>query len=234
MKPPSKTLLALEVPRGVWGLASLLGARAKLAKGPRGDGRPVLLLPGLFNSDLSSVFLQRYLVSLGYRAEGWGLGRNLGMRTIGTDGARLHDRIAAFAAASGEPVTLVGVSLGGIMARFAAHRWPELVREVVTISSPYAGSPRATNVWRAFEFFTGDRIDAPHVVAHSALVAQAPPVPSTAIWSRSDGLVNGMICHDAEGRSVEVRSSHVGVQVRPAVLLAVAQVLGGAGEKRPV
>ncbi len=234
MKPPSKTLLALEVPRGAWGLASLLGARAKLAKGPRGDGRPVLLLPGLFNSDLSSLFLQRYLVSLGYHAEGWGLGRNLGMRTIGTDAARLHDRIAALAAASGEPVTLVGVSLGGIMARFAAHRWPDLVREVVTISSPYAGSPRATNVWRAFEFFTGDRIDAPHVVAHSALVAQAPPVPTTAIWSRSDGLVNGMICHDPDERSVEVRSSHVGVQVRPAVLLAVAQVLGGAGEKRPV
>ncbi|WP_010183842.1 esterase/lipase family protein [Sphingomonas sp. PAMC 26605] len=226
MRPPSKALLALEVPRGVWGLASLLGARAQLAKGPRGDGRPVLLLPGLFNSDLSGIFLQRYLVSLGYRAEGWGLGRNIGMRTIGTDGAHLHDRIAALAAASGEPVTLVGVSLGGIMARFAAHRWPELVREVVTISAPYAGSPRATNVWRAFEVFTGDRIDAPHVMAHSALVAQPPPVPTTAIWSRSDGLVNGMICHDPEARSVEVRSSHVGVQVRPAVLLAVARVLG--------
>ena len=234
MKAPSKALLALEVPRGAWGLASLLGSRSLLAKGPRGDGRPVLLLPGLFNSDLSGVFLQRYLVSLGYRAEGWGLGRNLGARTIGVDGARLHDRIAALAAASGEPVTLVGVSLGGIMARFAAHRWPELVREVVPISSPYAGSPRATNVWRAFEFFTGDRIDAPEIVAHSALVAQAPPVPATAIWSRSDGLVNGMICHDAAGRSVEVRSSHVGVQVRPAVLLAVAQVLGGAAVERQV
>uniref|UniRef100_UPI0035CBDE97 esterase/lipase family protein n=1 Tax=uncultured Sphingomonas sp. TaxID=158754 RepID=UPI0035CBDE97 len=226
VKPPSTALIALEVPRGAWGLASLLGARALLAQGPRGDGRPVLLLPGLFNSDGSGIFLRRYLVSLGYRAEGWGLGRNYGARTIGVDGEQLHERIAALHAATGEPVTLVGVSLGGIMARFAAHRWPDLVREVVTISSPFAGSPRATNVWRAFEMITGDRIDAPRVVEQSALIAQAPPVPTTAIWSRSDGLVNGMICHDEDGRSVEVRSSHVGVQVRPAVLLAVARILG--------
>lgn len=230
MKAPSAALLALEVPRGVWGLASLLGARALLAQGPRGDGRPVLLLPGLFNSDGSSIFLKRYLNSLGYRVEGWGLGRNLGERTIGTDGERLHARIAALAEASGAPVTLVGVSLGGIMARYAAHRWPDLVREVVTISSPFAGSPRATNVWRAFEFLTGDRIDEPRVVEQSALIAQRPPVPTTAIWSRSDGLVNGMICHDSDGRSVEVRSSHVGVQVRPAVLLAVARILGSGTE----
>lgn len=226
MKPPSKLLLALEVPRGAWGLASLLGARGRLAQGPRGDGRPVMLLPGLFNSDVSGTILRRYLAALGYRVEGWGLGRNLGTRTIGDDGERLFERIRALHAATGERVTLVGVSLGGIMARFAAHRCPDLVREVITISAPFAGSPRATNVWRAFELLTGDRIDAPRVLAQSALAAQAPPVPTTAIWSRSDGLVAGMICHDAGGRAIEVRSSHVGVQVRPAVLLAVARVLG--------
>ena len=227
MKPPSKLLWAMEVPRGAFGLASLGFARAKLSGAPRGDGRPVMLLPGLFNSDRSNMFLRRYLVALGYRAEGWGLGRNLGARAIGEDGTRLLARIRALHGETGERVTLVGVSLGGIMARFAAHELPEAVREVVTISSPFAGSPRATNVWRAFELVTGDRIDAPRVVAQSALVARALPVPATAIWSRSDGLVNGMICHDAACRSVEVRSSHIGVQVRPEVLLAVARVLGG-------
>ncbi|MDX5985984.1 MAG: alpha/beta hydrolase [Pseudomonadota bacterium] len=226
MKPPSKLLWALELPRGAWGLASLAGAHALLAQAPRGDGRPVLLLPGLFNSDVSGVFLRRYLRRLGYRAEGWGLGRNLGARTIGPDGERLLARIRALYDETGEPVTLVGVSLGGIMARFAAHRLPDTVREVLTISSPFAGDPRATNVWRAFELLTGERVDAPHVRAQSALVAEPLPVPSTAIWSRSDGLVNGMICHDAASRAIEVRSSHVGVQVRPAVMLAVARVLG--------
>ena len=226
MKPPSKRLWALEVPRGAFGLASLAFARAALARGPRGDGRPVMVLPGLFNSDRSNVFLRRYLGSLGYRAEGWGLGRNLGVRAIGAEGERLIDRIRALHEATGERVTLVGVSLGGIMARYAAHKAPDLVREVVTISSPFAGSPRATNVWRAFELLTGERIDAAEVIERSALIARTLPVPTTAIWSRSDGLVNGMICHDAACRSVEVRSSHIGVQVRPEVLLAVAQVLG--------
>ena len=228
MKPPSKRLWALEVPRGAFGLASLAFAGATLAQGPRGDGRPVLLLPGLFNGDRSNMFLRRYLVSLGYRAEGWGLGRNFGARAIGAEGDRLIDRVRALHDETGERVTLVGVSLGGIMARFVAHQAPDLVREVITISSPFAGSPRATNVWRAFEALTGERIDAPEVIARSALIAQPLPVPTSAIWSRSDGLVNGMICHDGDGRAVEVRSSHLGVQVRPQVLLAVAQVLGGS------
>ena len=227
MKPPSKRLWALEVPRGAYGLASLAFAKGMLARGPRGDGRPVMLLPGLFNGDRSNVFLQRYLRSLGYRADGWGLGRNLGARAIGAEGDLLFARIRALHDETGERVTLVGVSLGGIMARFVAHQAPDLVREVITISSPFAGSPRATNVWRAFEALTGERIDAPAVIARSALIAQPLPVPATAIWSRSDGLVNGMICHDGDGRSIEVRSSHIGVQVRPQVLLAVARVLGG-------
>ncbi len=233
MKPPSKLLWALEVPRGAFGLATLFGARRMLALGPRGDGRPVIVLPGMSNSDRSTLFLRRYLATLGYRAEGWGLGRNLGARTIGADGERLLARIGALHGETGERVTLVGVSLGGIMARFAAHRLPDTVREVVTISAPFAGSPRATNVWRAFELLTGDRIDSAHVVAQSALVARAPPVPATAIWSRSDGLVNGLICHDGECRSVEVRSSHIGVQVRPEVLLAVARVLGEPTDPPP-
>lgn len=226
LKPPSKLLWAMELPRGVWGLATLAAARPALARAPRGDGRPVLILPGLFNADRSNIVLRRYLRSLGYRAEGWGLGRNLGTRAVGRGGARLLSRIAALHAETGVPVTLVGVSLGGIMARFAAHRLPGMVREVITISAPFAGDPRATNVWRAFELLTGERIDAPSVRAQSALAARPLPVPSTAIWSRSDGLVNGMICHEPGGRAVEVRSGHIGVQMRPAVLLAVARVLG--------
>jgi triacylglycerol lipase len=227
MKPPSKLLYAIEFPRGAYGLATLMGARRMLARGPEGDGRPVMLVPGLFTTDRADFFLRRYLRRLGYRAYGWGLGRNLGTRTIGPDGEKLFDRIRALHAETGERVTLIGVSLGGIMARYAAHRMPEHVREVITISSPYAGSPRATNVWRAFELLTGDKIDAPRIVEQSEIVKQPLPVPTTAIWSRTDGLVNGLICHDDECRSIEVRSSHVGVQVRPEVLLAVAKILGG-------
>jgi len=225
--PPSKLLWAAELPRGMWGLAELLGARARLKAAPKGDGRPVMILPGLVNTDRSNLLLQRFLRRLGYRVEGWGLGRNLGTRAIGREGEVLMQRIAALHRQTGEPVTLIGISLGGIMARIAAHRAPASVREVITISSPYAGSARATNVWRSFEFFTGDRIDDDHVRAQAELAAKPLPVPETAIWSRSDGLVAGEICHAPETRAIEVRSSHIGVQWRAEVMLAVAGILAG-------
>ena len=219
--PPSKLLWAAEMPRALMGVAGFPRHRAALAAAPRGDGRRVILLPGLFNSDLSMTVMRRYLRGLGYRAEGWGLGRNLGVRSVGTDGERLTARIAA----AGEPVSLVGVSLGGILARMMAHRHPDLIREVVTVASPYAGDGRATNVWRAFEFVTGERLDDPAVAARSEAIAQPLPVPTTAIWSASDGLVNGAICHDPHARSIEVPSSHYLVQMRPEILIAVAEAL---------
>lgn len=222
---PSKALWAAELPRAAWMAATWWRHRAALAAAPRGDGRPVLLLPGLFNSDRSNAVMRRFLTRLGYRAEGWGLGRNLGAKTVGTEGEALIARVAALAAAAG-PVTLIGVSLGGIMARLVAHQRPDLVREVITVSSPFAGSGRATNVWRAFEWVTGERLNDPAVLARSARIAGPLPVPATAIWSRSDGLVAGSICHDAACRAIEVRSSHLGVQMKPEVLLAIANVMG--------
>jgi len=227
--PPSKLQWAQELPRALYGLASLPASRRVLLDAPVGDGRPVMLLPGLFNSDRANGLMRGYLRRLGYDARGWGLGRNFGTRTIGVEGERFLTALEKFSSESDAPVTLIGISLGGIIARFAAHRRPELVREVITIASPFAGDPRATNVWRAFELFTGDRVDSAHVAARRVEVAAPLPVPATAIWSRDDGLVNGNICHDPADttlHSIEVRSGHVGVQTRPAVLLAVAQVLG--------
>ncbi|HEU0067564.1 MAG TPA: alpha/beta hydrolase, partial [Sphingomonas sp.] len=181
---------------------------------PRPAGRRAArrwpLLPGLFNSDRSNFVLQRYLRRLGYVCEGWGLGRNLGVRTIGTDAQRLIPRIEVLAARHG-PVTLVGVSLGGIVARKIAHDRPDLVRAIVSVASPYAGSGKATNVWRVFEWVTGERLDDPAVIARSEALACPPPVPVTAIWSRSDGLVAGAICHDPTARCIEVRSGHLAV-----------------------
>ena len=228
--PPSKLLWAIELPRAFAGVPQLIAARQRLMAMPRGDGRPVMLLPGLVNSDRSNVVLRRYLNALGYRAEGWGLGRNFGGKAIGAEGEMLFDRIRRRHAETGERVTLIGVSLGGIMARLAAHRVTDAVREVITISSPYAGHPHATNVWRVFEFVSGEKVDADTVVRHRAEVLAPLPVPATAIWSRSDGLVNGMICRveDEPGcRAIEVRSSHLWVQMRAEVLEAVAGVLGG-------
>jgi pimeloyl-ACP methyl ester carboxylesterase len=201
--------------------------RDQLRDAPRGDGRPIMVLPGLVNSDLSNFVMRGFLNRLGYHAVGWGLGRNFGVRAVGADAELLIAKVEALYAEAGEKVTLIGVSLGGIMARIVAHRRPDLVREVITVSSPYAGPPTATNVWRGFELLTGEKIGDEAVKARGAEAAAAPEVPTTAIWSRSDGLVNGMICHDQHCRSIEIQSSHMGVQLKPATLLAIAGVLAG-------
>lgn len=222
--PPSRLLWAAELPRGAFTLGALL-LRGTPKEGPRGDGRPVLLIPGLVIGDRALIPMRRYLTRLGYQAETWGLGRNLGARTVGSENERLHARIEALAAARG-PVTLIGVSLGGLMARLAAHRLgPELVRQVISIASPYAAGPRATNVWRAFQLFTGERIDDPGLTARLAELARPLPVPTSAIWSASDGLVQGLACHDPHARSVRLRGSHLGVHFRASVLRAVAAEL---------
>ncbi|WP_448663238.1 esterase/lipase family protein [Sphingomonas sp. CJ20] len=227
LPPPGLALLA-EWPRAAWGLGRLAIGWRGLQDAPRGDGRPVMVLPGLFNTDRSNLVLRRYLNGLGYRAIGWGLGRNLGARTIGGDGARLFARVAEVHAEMGVPLTLIGVSLGGIMARIVAHRHPDMVRQVITISSPFAGSPTATNVWRQFQWLTGERISDAAVTQRLAEAARPLPVPSAALWSRSDGLVNGLICREPDGgdcRAIEIRSSHLFVQMKPETLRAVAALL---------
>ena len=224
--PPPKVLAASEVPRVAWMLATRWRHAAALAAVPKGHGGAVMILPGLFDADGSSLVLRRFLSGIGYRAEGWGLGRNLGIKSVGHDAELLIAQVEALYADAG-PVTLVGVSLGGIMARLVAHRRPELVARVVTVSSPYAGSGRATNVWRAFEWATGERVDDPAVIARSEAIAAPLPVPCTAIWSPRDGFVNGFICHDPSAEAVEVNSGHLGVHIHPEVLLAIATALAG-------
>ncbi len=224
-RPPSPIAWAAEVPRALFGLAELGLSAAQLARLPRGDGRPVMVLPGVTNGDFSNLVLRRLLLRLGYRAHGWGLGINFGPRTIGADAGRLIARIETVARETGAPVTLVGISLGGIMSRIVAQRRPDLVREVITISAPFAGPARATNVWRAYEWVSGEKVDSPAARAFMLEAARPLQMRSTAIWSRSDGLVNGLNCRVANERAVEIRSSHMLVQLRREVLRAVAEVL---------
>ena len=227
-RAPSKLLWVAEAPRAAWTMLRLAAARRRRAKLPRGDGRPILLLPGLVQSDSAMVAMRRFLVGLGYDARTWGLGRNLGPRTIGADAERLVAAVERLHRASGAQVTLIGSSLGGMMARLVAARRPDLVRAVITVASPYAGSPRATNVWRAFEWATRQRVDDPALAALQREYGAPLKVPAHAIWSRSDGLVNGLICHDPADPGTtahEVQASHLAVQMNPDVLRRIALIL---------
>lgn len=208
-----------------------MGARARLRQAPRGDGRPILLLPGVGTGDNSVAPLVAYLRRLGYAAESWRFGINRGTHTIGADAGRLIARVEAMARGHGAPVTLIGVSLGGIMARLACHRAPGLVREVITVCAPYAADARATNAWRLYQLLSGENIDSATVHAQFDEVRRPLPVPAAAIWAREDGMVNREACYvsgEPGLRIFEVEGGHLLVHLRPQVWLLVADLLAAA------
>jgi pimeloyl-ACP methyl ester carboxylesterase len=194
-------------------------------RAPRGDGHPVLLLPGFLASDLSMAPMRRYLRELGYDSHAWQMGRNLG--GLARMRAALRDRLVEIHTATGRKVSIVGWSLGGVYARDLALQLPDMVRSVVTLGSPFANDVRATNATRLYEALSGEGVeDDPDL---RAAIAGDLPVPATSIYSRTDGIVNWRTCllrPSDTAENIEVHlASHVGLGVNPAALWAVADRL---------
>jgi pimeloyl-ACP methyl ester carboxylesterase len=219
-------VLALaEFTRPSFELSSLMASAPLLSGAPRGDGHDVLVLPGFACSGRSTWLLRSWLGSLGHRVHDWGLGRNLGARTIGAAGDRLDAAVDEATGGGARTVSLVGHSLGGVMSRHYALARPERVRQVICIGSPFVGDLRAVNPWvvRAHDMV-------------SSVPAAPPPrhrphplaTPFTAIWSRSDGIVSpsdANVVVGARAEAIEVCSSHCGLIAHPAVFFAVADRL---------
>ncbi|MGO9422680.1 lipase family alpha/beta hydrolase [Roseiarcus sp.] len=220
---PSALLLALEA-RGLASPARLLAAAPFLMSAPRGGPQAVIVLPGLGASDRSTSALRFYLRFLGYQPHGWNRGRNV--RPAGADLPAVAAQIGALRAATGIPVTLVGWSRGGLIAREAARIAPDAVRMVITLGSPFA-APAATNVGAAWRRLTGEGLPAQGAEYWQGLAAPLP-VPSTSIYSRADGIVAWRACLQPDGlqsESIEVQGSHLGLGFNPAALWVIADRL---------
>jgi pimeloyl-ACP methyl ester carboxylesterase len=193
-----------------------------------GDGHPVLVLPGFLGSDISTSAVRGYLNRHGFNALPWLQGRNTGRTSIQ---AGLHSRFIQASDQCGEPMSLVGHSLGGVFARELARQYPDRVRSVVTLGSPFGttdGSTVAQFVKSMFE-----RV-AQQSVAQlrrdlNALDPRLPPgVPATAIFSRTDGVVHWQSCleqHTEQTENIEVHGSHCGLVVNPSALVAIVDRL---------
>nr|HEV8010179.1 alpha/beta hydrolase [Bradyrhizobium sp.] len=227
LRPPSLGLMLAEV-RGIFEFNSSLLLSPLLMRAPGGDGHPVLTLPGFLASDLSMAPMRRYLKELGYDTYGWQMGRNTGGVTRMR--AALRDRLAEIHAATGRKVSLVGWSLGGIYARDLALRAPDMVRYVVSLGSPFSGDVRATNATRLYEAMSGETVGEDSELRKA--IAGDLPMPTTSIYSRTDGIVNWRTCllrPSATAENIEVHlASHVGLGVNPAALWAVADRLAQA------
>ncbi len=201
-----------------------------LQQAQRGDGHPVMVLPGFLAGDDSTLILRRFLTRLGYVVLPWLHGRNTGKPHL-FDGAMRRFYRAHHA--SGEKVSLVGQSLGGIYAREIAREFPDAVRCVITLGSPFAAEDDEHTaiplVRQLFELLSEHTAEEMRQRMGDHDDPRAPlGLPSTAVYSRTDGVVAWRACVDREGdltENVEVRASHVGMAMNPDVLLVVADRL---------
>jgi pimeloyl-ACP methyl ester carboxylesterase len=222
LRAPSAWLMMLEG-RAPWEFAALLAATPWLRRLPRGDGHPVMVFPGMGANDYTTAPLRSFLDSLGYVTQAWGQGFNFGPR----DGVlkRCAADVRALAERHGRSVSLIGWSLGGLYAREMAKLMPDRTRCVITLGTPFTGHPRATNAWRIFEALSGQSA---HDPATMARLRTPPPVPTTSIYSRTDGIVSWRCSLNEPGpiaENIEVQASHVGMGLNPLALYAVADRL---------
>lgn len=237
MRAPSLWLAFTEPQRAWFELGSLVAASPLLLTTPRGDGHPVYVLPGFMASDQSTLVLRRFLDQRGYHSVPWGFGRNLGPRD------QLFDAMLArieqiYAEHDDRKVTLLGWSLGGIYARELARRLPQRVRQVITLGSPFGHAGGGTNaqVARLFESLNGGSRER---IAREFLrdARTPPPVPSTAIFSKTDGIAHWRSCIERRGAqvdNVEIVASHIGMGFNPAVFFVIADRLAQReGDWRP-
>lgn len=224
-RPRLLTTLAEARTAFVW--PELLLKAPSLLRAPKGDGRTVLLTPGYLAGDLSMEPLAAYLKRLGYAARPWGLGRNDG--DVHKLVAELGAVVERLVEANNEPVTLIGWSLGGVIARETARDFPDAVREIVTLGTPIIGGPKYTAVGEFYARQYGIDLDEFESEIHERNRTGLRQ-PVTSIYSKSDGIVAwraSVDTYNKQARNIEVRASHFSLGINPQAWRIIADTLAG-------
>jgi pimeloyl-ACP methyl ester carboxylesterase len=193
---------------------------------PQGDGHAVVVFPGLAANDFSTVPLRGFLQKLGYQPHGWHQGVNLGPRQGVIEIAA--EQVAKIYNSTGKPVSLIGWSLGGIYARELAKQMPEKIRGVMTLGTPFAGPPSATNAWWIYQLANGK-----HSIDETLQLSlkDSPPVPTSSVYSKSDGIVAWQCSVQeaahagADFENIELIASHFGIGFNPLAWYVIADRL---------
>ncbi len=234
LQPPSLALALSDGPRALVDAAVLRVAAPLLRKLPKTRCRhSVMVIPGFLGDDRGNGPLIRFLRHLGYTATGWQQGRNLGPESFNEQ--NLRDAMEPLLEAGDGRVSLVGHSLGGIYAREIARMEPGVVHQVITLGSPFGrGHQEASHASRLYrrlnpgpnERDTDDSLNAP------------PPVPTTAIYTRGDGVVNWRTSlqqgYDHEVHNIRVVGSHIGLNLNAVVWFWIAKKLAEVDSRMDV
>ena len=222
VEAPNFWLMLMEG-RAPWEYVASIAAAPLMRKSPPGDGHPVLVFPGLGANDFSTAPLRSFLESLGYVAYPWEQGFNFGPREGVLEGC--HNQANAIFKRHQKPVSLIGWSLGGIYARETAKALASQTRCVITLGTPFTGNMKATNAWRFYQMVSRQGETDPSLIEQ---IRVAPAVPTTSIYSRTDGVVAWQCSIDVEGpitENIEVTASHVGMGMNPLAHFAIADRL---------
>jgi hypothetical protein len=223
---PSLALLGTEPWRAAYEFVQHKIARK--APLPRGDGHPVIIFPGLATDGAAVAPLRDHCAALGYSAMDWGRGFNTGPQgDIDTWLAELADHVSGLLAGHSQRATLIGWSLGGIYARELGKLLAPQVRQVITIGTPFNATADHTRVGWLYRLLSGAPAEMDPVLA--GRLRTPPPVPTTSIYSRADGVVAWQSCRhavtDGKVRDIEIRGSHIGMGWNPEVLRVVEGLL---------
>jgi pimeloyl-ACP methyl ester carboxylesterase len=220
--------------RALYEFGAFVTGAPLLAMIGRGDGHPVLVIPGFATSDASTRPLRRALRSHGYWVHGWRQGRNIPSETVFN---ALPARLSELHERHGAKLSIVGVSLGGTYARELARAKPGAVRQVVTLGSPFRLRPGDRSTLSALVDRFGQEMPEPPGSDLPEQDRPPVPVPVTCIYTRTDGLVRWHASIEAEGperENVEVRGSHSGLATNLAALVVILDRLAQApGEWKP-
>ncbi len=224
---PGLVELTTEPLRAAADLARLVALSPFLRLAPQGDGHPVLVVPGFLAEDWTTVPMRTYLRSLGYPAYRWRLGRNIGPTDDVVSG--IEWSVKRLSEMHGTKVTLIGWSLGGVMAREVSRTAPDAIRQVITLGSPFGmedpRQSRISNVYARYLDYHAEqcRFGVTFVPSREPLA-----VPSTTIYTRSDGIVAWHTCVqrvDRHSENIEVTGAHCGLGHNAAALLAIGDRL---------
>ncbi|MCH7999024.1 MAG: alpha/beta hydrolase [Chloroflexi bacterium] len=200
---------------------------------PRGDGAPVVLVPGFMGSDQYLLEMHLWLGRMGYRSYLSGIGRNADCPDVLME--RLLETMARAQRETGRQVRLIGHSLGGLLARAAAVRQPHQVAQVITMASPFRRLSAHPLVLSLVRLVRGKALERNFgntggSCERSFLEAVEKRIPESvtraAIFTKSDPVVDWRDCVEADADlNIEVSGTHVGLPINAQVYREVAQLL---------
>jgi pimeloyl-ACP methyl ester carboxylesterase len=225
MSKPRKPACSIKEVRAILEILAHFSARPLMKLMNRGDGHPVIVIPGFLATSHLTSQMRTVLSRQGYDVYDWGQGVNLGYSQDKID--NLVQLVSKIKFDTGKDVSIVGWSLGGLYARAIANTIPEHIRQVITLGSPFMMPTDALKekpdslVVKAFQAINPD-IESMSSLCH--LWINSPPVPTTSIYTKTDGIVNWSYCQEVENKiseNIRVNGSHTGLMHNPIALIVV-------------